>query len=559
MATITISSFRGLASREQKLLKVNTFAEKASNVQLHDGSLTPVPCPELVCEHGFDVQEIYEAKHCDCVAFDTPTHIEQYNDLIFYKEDNEEARMSCVSQFCDDVSYPVSIPCPHGAPSVSSSGSAGCDYQPTQYMFTYVSKVCGCTFESPPSQLSRESGCGGNATVSGFGSPPSNVTHIRIYRSDSGIKTGAENKAANNSGMLLVGEITAGAGSFQDSGIRDPKMVGLITYDMEAMPVFPSGIGATAFSVFSWVGNELYISVAGMPNVRHQSGRFCFDCKIIAAQYWNGSIYVFTERWNYRIDEAAGSNNQVSYSNPPFRFENLMTIQNEHSISTCASGVVFNSKAGIGILAGRDNIMLGHNIFNTSQWKAMNTRNMRTHVYQQYLFIFSQDMDHTHVFEFEDGVFVDREYSNHVTYPFSISAMYTTDDGDLLFAEDDSVYKYVEELPCFDAECSETATPLCQECCPYDYRIRPRHDVEITDYASAFLHIDPSYGDITFTLWDRDCGSNKVYEETFGGCGEHEFTLPSGCLTKDHTIQLTGCAKVYELRLATSHKNMGRN
>lgn len=563
MSSLVYREFRGLNKRRQHLLNKNNYAECAVNTQLHDGSLKPYPCPEEVCAHDFVIQDIYDGKECECIGFDSPTYVHQYNHKVYVKEANQVAYASTHEDFCNDISCPVSMPCPTVRPTINAGAAGACSFSPRAYMFTWVRKNGGCEVESPPSPISRELNCGSAANLTNIQQPPADqcITHIRLYRFDAGWSGGNENQVQNNSGAHMVAEVPVGTAAYNDgSGLADARVKGLMTYDMIPMPENPNGLGVSAYSLFSWVGNELFISVDGIPELRYPSGRFCFDCDIITAHYWNNSIYVFTERWVYRVDEGKGRDGTLNYSDPPFRFEKILPIINEHSVSIGAVGLSYVSKSGVVIINGNDQAVVSSSIMHSSTFKSQNLTNARTFIYQQYMFIFSPDWDFTHIFEFEDGqTYNDEEYSNHVIYPYSIQAMYIRNDGCLVFASDMQVLEFIEEPPCFDFCEEEQAKPLCTECCEYDYQIQPSSNNEVTDYVSAYLHIDTTYGDVTFRLWDKECGSYLVFECTFTGCGCHEFKLPAGCLSKQHTVQLTGCATVYELRLSTSNKKMGRN
>lgn len=561
MTSLIIEEFRGQATREQKLSKRNTFAECAVNAQLSTGALVSMPCPEEVKTENFQVMELYASRSCECVGYDQHTYIDNFQGNTYVV--NEEIKRKYIGRdVCSDGFVMIGIPCPEVAPTVSSSVSSGCDFSPRQYMYTYVAKYSDThAVESPPSPISFSSNCDSSAVVSNIQQPPAGfgINAIRIYRFDAGWKNGSESSNTNNSGCLLVGEIGLGQSSFSDNNdLSSPDMTGLLTYDLESMPSEPNGIGATAFSVFSWVGNELFISASGMPEVRTKSGRFCFDDPVVAAKYHNNSIYVFTERWNYRIDERA-SESGVAYSNPPYRFEKIMPILNEHSISVGASGVAYTTASGVCILSGNDMVVVSTGILNTPQWKRSDAFNARTFIYQQFLFIYSQDWDYTHVYEFEDGIFSDREFSNHTIYPYKIQSMYIDDMGRLLFSSDNTIYEFIERSGSLDIFGHDSQQSVCKDCCPYDYRMLVNHAVQITDYASGYIRIDHRMGDVTFELIDLSCGEVVVYEATFSGCAEHEFRLPSACLSQEHMIRLTGCATVYQLRLSTDAKDMGLN
>ena len=571
MSSVVITEFRGQASKSQKMQKPNVFAEKSINTNLQDGALSAYPCPEAECSESFDIKDFLIDGLCGCTSFDKNTYVDKYMGRR-YLVNSDSSYSQYIGESCDQSNdkYMLGMPPPQTEPSINIISEDDDTFSPKLYIYTFVSKrEGGCTVESPPSPIASSAVSAREVEVSGFDTPQSGygVTHIRIYRFDAGWKSGSESSVENNSGALLVGELDLMAGdqSFIDNGSIDgQEMTGILTYDMESMPSNPSGIGVTAFSVFSWLDDELFISIDGMPELRGKHGRFCFDDRIITARYWNNSIYVFTEKYNYKIDEVP-SNGGVSYSNPPFRFENIAPISNEFSVSTGNSGVFYQSSSGVSILtqarSGGQSGSIGTGILNTSQWKSYQDKPIRTFVYNQFLFIFCENWNFTHLFEFGDGIFAGSEYSNHTIYPYSISAMNCSSDGEAYFSSGDTVYRFVEANYIGDSSFCEVAPPICEDCCPYDWQIMPSHQVKITDYSTVYLRIDPQFSDVTFRLWDRGCGGEMfiVYETVIRGCAEHEFRLPSQCLSQEHVVQLTGCAKVYELRMGTSSKDMGLN
>lgn len=556
MSSLIIADFSGEATREQKLHTHNTFADCAMNAQLHDGSLRPIPCPEEVCVHAFVPRAIWSSNECDCIANPNETIYAEGSGFVFWSSQGSYSQKS--SCFCDGEVLRIGMGYPSVKPSASGN-SSGCDFDPHQYYYTYVSSFCnGSESEGPLSPPSgqvcgRASVGGGSAPETGHG-----ITSKRIYRSQAGWKTGEEGGVTNNSGITLVGEVAPDASFSDNISVGGSSAIAPITEDMLTMPSNTNGVGVTAFSVFVWEGNKIYFSTAGMVDVMMPEGEIQFDHNIINAVYWNNSVYVFTTKWNYRIDEQASSGGVVR-SNPPHKYEMHAPLHYKYSVTTGASGVYYISKNGIIVLSGNDGANIGSALFPTSVWHSMDIGNAKLHIHQQYLFVTSRKWDYSHIFEIEDGVYSDVRYSNHVRYPYQISATHEDSDGSMLFASGNTVYRFMEST-CEDRSQCESLTALCAPCCPYDYVISTRDQAEVLDWASAYVNIDSTYGDVKFTLWDGECGTHLIYEKTLTGCGIHEFKLPAQHSSSAYkTIQLEGCATVYELRLSSSNKLMGLN
>jgi hypothetical protein len=234
MSTVTINPFRGEAIREQRLNKANTYSVCAINSKLHDGTLSSFHCPEEICSHPFKPKAIFSYDGCDCVAWEREAIIDQTKNFIVWHEEGQRSKKSPKECFCDNEEYKIGLPCPKSPPSASGSG-AECDFDPRVYYYTFVAKFCGgCESESPLSPPSN--GVCGAASVGGFSGAPSGygITHIRIYSAIAGWKSGSEAQAKNSSGVVLVGEVSAGSG-FSDPGLGDTSMISPITFDMMAM------------------------------------------------------------------------------------------------------------------------------------------------------------------------------------------------------------------------------------------------------------------------------------------------------------------------------------
>lgn len=539
------------------LRKTNVYASCAINTMLHDGALKPFPCLQKFCDSE-KVKTLLSLSDCVCTGWDEDIKFSQANGSVYWVE-NGVPYYASDEDFCQGNQCKVSIECPENAPSVSGGGGSGCEFDPRHYVYTYVNKD---GFESPTSPASvgvcvNEGDC---VTVSFTPSSDPCVTNVNIYRAQSGKKSGDEGRIQNTSGFIFAGQASNSSGSYTDClSVGSTGQLSPITQDLESLP--SSGvtdIDVTAFGVAVAKGRSLYISADGMQSVYQHDNEFKFDHKIIAIKYWTNSIYVFTERYVYRVDEQAAQGGSV-YSNPPFRFEKILPIVDKFAIDVCSQGVMYISKSGVVLLSGNQMYVVTSQIYATNQWKSMLKKSaVRIKSYQQYLFIYSKDWDIVRVFEYEDGVYADIPNANQFRLPYNVYGMYINNDGDLLMSLSDGTYIFTEE-ECGFEDCGEYHKSLCAECCSYDYTIPLRDSIEISDIASGYLNIDPYFGDVTVQLIDYECDDHIVFEETFGGCAEHEFKFPSNYLSNKKYIRLFGCATVYELRLSSSAKLMGKN
>jgi hypothetical protein len=299
-----------------------------------------------------------------------------------------------------------------------------------------------------------------------------------------------------------------------------------------------------------------------MIDVYREPGHLCFDDNIIVAKAWKHSIYVFTEKHIYRVDERAGEGGVV-YSNPPSKFESPSRVANPYSLSAGNAGLYYMSTAGLAVVGAstRGDTLSFPPILTSDQWKSLDLSRAKTMVYEHYVFVFSEHWGQTLIIENADGAFGDSEYATFSRYPYSISAMWVNDEGDLRFATSGGdVYKFIDAA-CWDALSCDGEKPICTPCCPYTYTIDLRGQTEISGFAAAYIHIDPYYGETVFRLIDKACGNKVLLEKTLKGCGDHEFKLPGCVANSNHlAVEFEGCATVFPMsRLGTSAKEMGLN
>ena len=557
MSNMIVSNFFGEEKfRHQKGTENSLLVECATNAQLHDGALRPIPCPELLSV-GNAPYLTYTEK-CGYQGHYNKTKIHSFGPehLMIDREGYRPHHISC---FCDSSDWKeIGLPKPiYPLRAKSQSGSQCHKAETSVYYYTYVRYLCGGrdVEESPLSPPSNVV-CGAVASISG---PPNHASHYgimaaRIYKSIGSWRSGEDALSENQAGLVLVGETPIGKKMSLTNDLSDLGMIAPITEGHMSMPVLAKGVGVSDFSVYTWRGSELWFSADGFIHTAKPSGRYKFDDDIITANYWRGNTYVFTYNKIYIIEESA-SPEGVSRSNPPSVINYTSPPIDKWAVKTGNDGLYYLSNSGLMVVSGAEVINLGSALFPTSTWKTLDLSRADIHVHDQYLFMFSPDWGVTYLFETEDGTHVDVPYSNMVRYPYRITSM-VEKDGEAYFISEGGMYRFVEESCEVSLDCDKRLS-VCNECCEYDYRFRALHELSVGDWSSIYLRIGSGTGDVTFRLWDMSCGKKLMHEKTFSGCGLHECKLPH-CrgIGENYMVQLTGCGTVHQLKLGTSGKDM---
>lgn len=294
MATLKLIQFSGEIPRILPRLLPDTAAQRAENVRLDDGGLTPIR--KLRLEHTFEgvsnLQTIY--KHGDTwlgwdkVVDAAPGPVA--TDRLYYTGDGAP-KMRVGSTV-----YPLAVSYPTTALTASVSGSGTGDVITRIYVYTWVTDFGE---ESEPCPASNEVSwqSGKTVTLSGFSAIPAgrNITKQRIYRSQPATSAGTD--------FYLIEERAATTGNYTDNkAILDFAEV-LPSRDWNAPPAGLTGLTTLPNGMMAgFVGKDLYFCEPYHPHAWPEKYVLTMDYEIVALGAYGTNVVVMTTGQPYIVN-----------------------------------------------------------------------------------------------------------------------------------------------------------------------------------------------------------------------------------------------------------------
>jgi hypothetical protein len=287
MARLNLIQFSGEIPRMIPRLLPDTAAQRAENVKLDDGGLTPIRQGRL--EHivsGVDpIQTIYKNGN-EWLAWSTvvnaaPGPVAQ--DRLYFTGDGVPKMR------VNGVNYPLAVNPPTAALAAAVSGSGTGDITTRLYVYTFVTSFGE---ESEPSPISAEVNwqAGNTVTLSGFQAPPTGreITRQRIYRSQSSVATGTD--------LFLIAERAASSADYVDDVAVDDFAEVLPSRDWNPPPDNLKGlIALTNGMMAGFVGKDLYFCEPFRPHAWPEKYVLTMTYNIVALGSYGTTIVVATD------------------------------------------------------------------------------------------------------------------------------------------------------------------------------------------------------------------------------------------------------------------------
>lgn len=291
MAMLKLIQFSGEIPRLLKRLLPDTGAQRAENVRLDDGGLTPVRGLRFEANIAVDNAKTIYKHGLDWLAWDTVVHAAPGpvdSNRLYYTGDGTPKML------VGGVEYELAVPFPATALTATLAGTAtGTDITTRVYVYTYVTDFGE---ESEPCPVSNEVDWkeGNTVTLSGFAAAPAgrNITKQRIYRSQSSSSSGT--------GFFLIAERAESASDFSDTVPPEGFMEGLPSIDYNAPPsdlhsltVLPNGMMA------GLSGKELCFSEPWQPHAWPEKYRMTLDYVGVGLGAFSTTVAVMTDGTPY--------------------------------------------------------------------------------------------------------------------------------------------------------------------------------------------------------------------------------------------------------------------
>lgn len=289
MSTLKLIQFSGEIPRMIPRLLPDTAAQRAENVRLDNGGLTPVRQTRLAATIAGipegQVRTIFKHGE-DWLAWDKVVHAVPgpvAQDRLYYTGDGKP-KMRVAGAV-----YDLAVPFPSAALTATLSGTGSGDIITRLYVYTFVTDF---DEESEPCPISNSVDwqAGKTVTLSGFAAPPAGraITKQRIYRLQMSIATGAD--------LFFIAERPVSTADFVDNiGIDDFAEV-LPSRDWNAPPENLKGlISLPNGGMAGFVGKDLYFCEPFRPHAWPEKYVLTTTYNIVGLGAFGNTIVVTTE------------------------------------------------------------------------------------------------------------------------------------------------------------------------------------------------------------------------------------------------------------------------
>jgi hypothetical protein len=339
MTTLKLMQFSGEIPRLLPRLLPDGGAQRAENVRLDDGGLTPIRkmrSVHTVTGVTGDVKTIYKYGS-DWLAWPTivnaaPGPVAQ--DRLYYTGDGVP-KMRVGSTV-----YNLKVPFPSTALTATLSGSGTGDIVTRIYVYTFVTDFGE---ESEPCPVSNEINwqSGKTVTLSGFAAAPSgrNITKQRIYRSQSSLSSGTD--------FFLIAERNASNSNFTDNVAVDDFAEVLPSREWNQPPDNLQGLISLPNGMMAaFTGKELCFCEPYRPHAWPEKYRLTMDYSIVALGAYGTTIVVATDGQPYIVAGTAPENMQQE------KMERNLPCINARGIVDLGYAVAYPSHDGLVVVSG---------------------------------------------------------------------------------------------------------------------------------------------------------------------------------------------------------------
>lgn len=289
MATLKLIQFSGEIPRMIPRLLPETASQRAENVRLEDGGLTPVRKARFDSNvTGFtagQVKTIYKFG-TTWLAWDKTVNASPgpvAADRLYYTGDGKPKML------VGTAVYDLAVPAPTAALTPTVSGTGTGIVITRLYAYTFVTDY-GEESEPCPISASVNWQDGQTVTLSGFQAAPAgrNITKQRIYRLQSSITSGAD--------LYFIAERAASASNYVDTVPIDGFAEVIPSRDWTPPPDGLKGLVSLPNGMMaSFVGKDLYFCEPYRPHAWPQKYVLTMDFNIVALGAFGNSVVVMTE------------------------------------------------------------------------------------------------------------------------------------------------------------------------------------------------------------------------------------------------------------------------
>lgn len=441
----SLYEFRGIVPRLQGRQLPRTYATIAHDVDLTHGTLKPFRDTKKISDKSGGVR--LHAYGCDLFVFSKCVSISEWipdcprlfvTGRVDYPETAEIVDGELVYRR-------LGVPRPETAPNTSNHDVDTDTSRSIAYVTTFVNNFGE---EGPPSLPSQDVSIedGQSVAVTFYYNPDFeyDIKKIRIYRRESGFRTGSEKESTPNTNWYLVGEVPVSTGSLLDDTPIGAVGYPLSTTEFREPPKNLKNITlATETAVLvGTLGNKILFSKNLQSHNWPVSQEMTLDDNIVAIESYGDSIYVATDGYPYRIDATTACDDRSCRS--VIKYDVPMPMIACHtgrgSVATPV-GMVYVSADGLVLLpAGGTPKMISTDHFSADDWRTLEPHTMRLAYHKGALFVVSNAI--SFILWLDRETYADATHKNLVTISDEPVDMVQTRQGELLLLNQDGVYHW---------------------------------------------------------------------------------------------------------------------
>lgn len=446
MLTWQVFEFFGIAPRLRKKLLPRNHAIVAHDVDLTHGTLKSFREPLKVSDKTGDVR--LHSHGCHIFTWDECVTVAEWLPdcpRLFVTGRTNYPETATINDDGSLTYRRLGVPRPPNAPKVSALAVDSDKSREVAYVTTYVNSFGE---ESAPSMPSNDVIVedGSPVAVSFRYNPPLeyDVEKIRIYRRETGFRTGAEKQQELATGWFLVGEVPVGTDGITDTMRILDVNYGLTTTDVRPPPDDMQNvtlIDSTALLAGSQ-GNKLLFSKHLQPHNFPLSDEMTLDDNVVAMGSLGNFLFVATDGHPYKLVADIGCDERdcrdiVRYDEP---LPMIACHTGRGSVVT-PFGFVYVSTDGLVLLPEQGPPkVLTTDVLSSDDWRMLQPHTMRLAWHKGALFIISEAI--SMVYWLDHSTYGDTKNKRLVTISDKPIDLVQTRQGELLLMTDDGVYQW---------------------------------------------------------------------------------------------------------------------
>ncbi|AXG67769.1 virion-associated phage protein [Ralstonia phage GP4] len=341
MTTLKLTAYSGEVPRTLPRLLPDTASQRALNVRLDNGGLTPTRQPRFEANISVDNAKTIYKHNGAWLAWQNVVHAAPgpvAQDRLYYMGDGKP------KMIVDGTTYDLAVPMPTAAPALTVTGTGTGNVTSIAYVYTFVTAFGE---ESEPSALSNVAGwqSGQTRTLTGIQAPPAgrNITKQRFYRSQTG---------SGGTDLFFIEERAASAANFVDTHATNDfgEMLPSLEYNappdgLKGLISLPNGMMA------AFTGKDLYFCEPFIPHAWPEKYILTMDYQIVALGAYGTTIVVMTEGLPYIVSGTAPENMQQQ------RVELNLPCINARGVIDLGYSVAYPSHDGL-VMAGSNGMQV---------------------------------------------------------------------------------------------------------------------------------------------------------------------------------------------------------